>query len=657
MLMNRGLAVLTALGLSVALGCADGVGGDGSPWVERSLEAEADGDHGAPAWVFFHDKGVAVGDLTDALAAAKAALSPRALQRRQRIRGDQGIDERDLDVSPAYIASVAATGARHRATSRWLNAVSVEATEAQIDAIEALPFVRDTRPLVVARSTVLPPSPTAPDPGEEDRNYGLSQQQLDMLGVTEMHECGYRGEGILIGVQDTGFSLEHEALVDVQVLAEYDFVNDDENTADEGDDMEGHHTHGTGVLSLLAGWEEGEFAGAAPESVYILSKTEDLTQEEPIEEDYYVEGLEWIEGLGADIFSSALGYVDWWSPVDLDGHTAPTSAAAEIAAANGLILFIAAGNVGPEPRSLAPPADADGVITVGAVDFDGLITEYSSRGPTADGRFKPDVVAPGDWVWMAEPSLHDAYTPNQGTSFATPLAAGVGALVLQSNPGMTPAAMWSQLTSTASQPDDPDNDYGYGLINAMDAAGDVCPCDDQDGDGYNDDSCGGSDCQDLLPGVYPGAAEICDGYDTDCDGEMLATEIDEDDDGYLVCEDDCDDLNGQIHPDAEDIPYDGVDQDCDGADLVDVDGDGVNGPDEDCDDTDPDAYPGAEEDCYDDADNDCDGKDDSDDSDCEGTGPSWEDDRGGCSCRHATPASPGPLVALVLLVATLFRRR
>jgi len=651
------LVVLATLGFVVASGCTDVVGGEGTPWDDATMEIWTEGGDAVVAWVFFEDKGVEVGHLTDALGARRAALSPRALQRRLRIRADGGIDERDLDVAAAYVSAVTATGARHRATSRWLNAVSVEATEAQLDAIEALAFVSSTRPLLATSSPNLPPVPGEPDPGDGDRNYGLSQQQLDMLGVTDMHECGFRGEGILIGVQDTGFSLQHEALADVEVLAEYDFVNDDENTADEGDDMEGHHTHGTGVLSLLAGWEEGDFAGAAPEAVYILSKTEDLSQEVQLEEDYYVQGLEWIEGLGADIFSSALGYVDWYSSVDLDGNTAPTSAAAQIAAANGLILFIAAGNVGPEPRSLAPPADADGVITVGAVDFDGVITDYSSRGPTADGRTKPDVVAPGDWVWMAEPSLHNAYTPNQGTSFATPLAAGVGALVLQSNPGMTPAAMWTQLTSTASQFDAPDNDYGWGLINAMDAAGDVCPCEDQDGDGYNDESCGGSDCQDLLPNIYPGAAEICDGFDTDCDGEMLPTEIDEDGDGHLVCEDDCDDNNGQIHPDAEEIPYDGFDQDCDGEDLTDVDGDGVDGPDEDCDDTNPDAYPGAEENCYDDADNDCDGKEDSADSECEGTGPTWEQDRDGCSCRHATNAPRGPVIALVLLAATLLRRR
>ncbi len=609
---------------------------------------------GVPTWVFFTDKGVEGEALTAALDLRRAELAGRALDRRERVRPGQAVDLDDLDVNAAYIDAVLDVGVTHRATSRWLNAISVYADAAQLDKLEALPFVAHTRYVAASRRSATGP------PADAGRDYGVAQEQLDYIGASLMHECGFTGQGIVIGVQDTGFDRDHESLQHITVLDEYDFVNDDTNTADEEGDMEEHEYHGTGVLSLLVGLDDDDFMGVVPDAGVILSKTEDLTQEEPIEEDYYVEGLEWIEGLGADIFSSALGYADWYTEQDQDGETAPTSIAATLAVNRGLIMVVAAGNIGPDSRTLAPPADAEGVITVGSVTMKGVISEFSSRGPTADGRTKPDVVGPGDPVWMADSGWDSAYIPDYGTSFATPLVAGVAALVLEANPGMSPLEMWSRLTSTASQWDDPDDDYGWGLISAMDAAGDVCPCDDLDGDGFNDEECGGSDCEDSLPGINPDALEICDGYDTDCDGEMGEDEVDVDGDGYLACLDDCNDGDPSINPDAEDVPYDGQDQDCSGEDLTDVDGDGVDGPDEDCDDNNADAYPGAEEDCSDDADNDCDGDDPDSDSDCEG----YEDwnanggDGGGCGCTQANGAAPmGGLLGLLAMLGLLGVRR
>ena len=204
---------------------------------------------GAATWVFFVDKGIDEGGRDQALQQRRAELSERALARRERMRPGEAVDEADLDVNAAYIDAVLDTGVRHRATSRWLNAVSVEADAAQLEAIESLAFVASTRPVAPSRRSPMAPTP----PPDADRDYGVAQEQLDFIGASDMHECGFRGQGIIIGLQDTGFDRDHESLQNITVLDEWDFVNDDANTADEGDDMVGHEHHGTGTLSLLVG--------------------------------------------------------------------------------------------------------------------------------------------------------------------------------------------------------------------------------------------------------------------------------------------------------------------------------------------------------------------------------------------------------------------
>jgi hypothetical protein len=512
-------------------------------------------------WVFFGDKGVPPGAEEEAIWNRAAELSPRALARRLSARPDGGLDERDLPVHQPYLAEVRSTGAETRAVSRWLNAVSVEATEEQMDRIASLPFVTAIQP-VSRRMRIR--DPQARD--LEDLDYGSAAEQLGLIGVDGLHACGLSGEGVVVGVLDTGFTLEHQAFSHLAVQAQRDFVNDDDNTADQPGDPAGQHDHGTKVLSLLAGLDPGHYAGAAPQVTVILAKIDDLEVDEPYEDDWWVAGLEWIEAQGADLATGSIGYCVDCPPERMDGQTEPTTIAANVAIENGLILVNSAGNRGPDEMTINAPADADLLIAVGSTTVDAYVVRDSSRGPTWDGRIKPDVMAPGAGVWLVDPGTQDQYVQGSGTSYAAPLVAGVIAMLLEAYPGTTPAGMHALLTSTASQAEEPTSEYGWGLVSGPDAAGLYCTCEDKDQDGHFLESCGGDDCDDDNGAVHPGREEACTGVDDDCDGILLDGEVDQDGDGVLVCQGDCNDLDPGVHPGMEDECGDELDTNCDGED-------------------------------------------------------------------------------------------
>jgi len=433
-------------------------------------------------WVQFADKGLTNAETALALDALAAEM-PSGVKRR-RARGSVGIslvDETDLPLDSGYLAAVAATGALSRQQSRWLNAASFDATPDQIQAIAILPFV--TAIDLVAGGAGIKPGISAEPPAEAesiieaaraDKNlgglaYGASLPGLEQINVTGAHAMGLSGEGVTIAILDTGYQLDHECLQGLDVVATWDFINDDDYVGLRQDDHHDQVRYGTAVLSTLAGYSPDNLIGTAYGASVILAKTEDLLDETPAEEDNWIAALEWAEGLGVDVVSSSLGYYYWYEFADLDGSTALITVAAELAAARGVCVVNSVGDQrGSEDwNHILPPSDGRSVIAVGSADLNGQITISSSPGPTADGRIKPDVLALGAGTSIAYSGVLDMYFFGYGTNYTVPLVAGVVALMLEQNPHLNPTQVLEALRETAGRAQLPDNDYGWGIIDAV----------------------------------------------------------------------------------------------------------------------------------------------------------------------------------------------
>jgi subtilisin family serine protease len=274
---------------------------------------------------------------------------------------------------------------------------------------------------------------------------------------------------VLVAMLDNGYRKNHQAFDSIRVqgrlVDERDFVT--------GADTVSWDAHGTGCWSLAGGFVPGQLIGPAYGADWALYHTEDMSQEMPVEEDNWAAALQRADSLGADVASSSLGYLDFDDPSlsyaypDMDGNTAISTLAARHAAALGIVVCNAMSNSGPSLGTLGAPADADSIISVGATDSLGVIASYSSRGPSYDGRPKPEVCAQGSQTWWATWFGTATYGRASGTSCATPLVAGACALVLEAHPDWTPLQVREALMMTASRAAAPDsNTYGWGVIDA-----------------------------------------------------------------------------------------------------------------------------------------------------------------------------------------------
>lgn len=470
--------ILPVLVLLAALAPAAAPAASRTPRLEAMLEQSPHESH--LVWVFFADRG---SDPEGRLAQVGSALTKRAIARRS-LRAGRGVELRDLAPVDAYIAAVTSRVSRVRHVSRWFNAMSVEATAAQVASLDELAFVARLDRVAVfekvadpesARALAAPTTPQAGSSADFLLDYGIALNQVEMLGVPTVHDRGINGEGVLVAVFDTGFDdLDHAVFAQTNVVATRDFVNGDEDVA-TGDDR-GDGSHGRSVLSVVGGFLEGTMIGTAYGADYIVAKTEDTTSETSVEEDNWAAAAEWAEAMGADVITSSLGYRTFddgsgYTLAELDGETAISTIAADRAADLGVVVLTSAGNEGlpldPADSTIIAPTDGNKVLSVGGVSPGGERVGFSSVGPTGDGRIKPDVAAQATQVIALSPGFDGDFRGVAGTSFACPLTAGVAALVLQAHPEYTVDQVIAVLRSTASQASEPDNLLGWGIVNAV----------------------------------------------------------------------------------------------------------------------------------------------------------------------------------------------
>ncbi len=392
------------------------------------------------------------------------------------------IDAGDVPVTEAYIAQVKnATGITVFAKSKWMNCVYVQGSQGNIENLLNLGFVSTVEWMDKDLNTF--PVPDTQGNGDDKfamenvnnriiYDYGAAANQIEMLKGDFLHEEDFTGEGMIIAVLDSGFpnvannpAFSH-IVDDNRLLGTFDFFGRTTNVTGTG-------SHGAKTFSDIGGFIENEFVGTAPNASFYLFRTEYGPDENPREEAWWVEALERADSLGVDVINTSLGYQDYDNPnydhsyEDLDGHTTFAARGANIAFAKGMILVTSAGNDGNGFGTVGTPADSPGLLSIGAVNSEGEYVSFSSRGPTVDGRVKPDVMAQGQDAAVVDQNGN--VTTNSGTSFSSPITAGVVACLWQSRPETKNGRMFQVIRESAHLFENPTNQMGYGIPNFEDA--------------------------------------------------------------------------------------------------------------------------------------------------------------------------------------------
>lgn len=401
-------------------------------------------------------------------------LSERALDRRNKQR--ISIDSSDLPINPDYLKEISKiTSVRILSESKWFNDVVVEINDTSIlSKLKDLVMIKKVRRLpgsfvksAEEKKKKFDFEEIQTTSSESQSEYGSAYRQTSMLNADYLHMKGYRGENMRIAVIDAGFTnvwfsphFTH-LYADGRIISVYNFV-------DRNDSVYDHSTHGNRVLSTMASYIPNVMTGTAPKAEYILLRSEDGADEYLLEEYLWTEAAEYADSAGSDLINSSLGYSTFddstqnHSFEDMNGVTTRISRSAVLAAKKGILVFNSAGNSGNNSwQKITAPGDARDILTIGAVDSMAMLANFSSRGPTADGRIKPDVAAMGK---LATIGLDDGTVAlSNGTSFSSPIMAGAGACLWQANPNKSAKEIAAAIIKSADRYNFPDTNYGYGI--------------------------------------------------------------------------------------------------------------------------------------------------------------------------------------------------
>lgn len=426
-----------------------------------------------------------------------AFLSARAIARRT--AQNISIKANDLPVNAWYVDSLRHKGAMVLTVSKWFNCATIQTLDPNVlNAIKALPFVSavDTLAEIQLKKNILNEKKSNAPSGTQSLsevqpfdfystvqsiptneltsgyyNYGLASTQVEMIKTDYLHNQGFRGQNVIIAVLDAGFykvdslSAFDSLWQNNQILGTKDFV-------EPGGNVFTKSTHGMMVLSIMGGNLPGSLVGTAPKANYWLLRSEDANTEYLVEEDNWVAAAEFADSLGADVINSSLGYTVFdkssmdHTYQDMNGDVARATRGADYAASKGIIVVNSAGNSGANTwHYIGAPADADSIITVGAVDDSCHVSSFSSRGPSYDGRIKPTVCAMGEGTFVA--TTGGTVSSGNGTSFSSPVMTGSVACLFQANPNRSNMDIINAVIASSSHYLSPDADFGYGIPNMM----------------------------------------------------------------------------------------------------------------------------------------------------------------------------------------------
>ena len=395
-------------------------------------------------------------------------LTPKAIERKK--QQQVKIDQSDLPISPDYFSQLRNVGGKTISHSKWFKTIVIQLKDSsQIGAVLQLPFVDSARYVWrgIERNLRNPLRPRlgwtdCPDKSGQEHSFGLTIKQFALHNAQQMVLSGFTGTGINVAVIDAGFT-------NADVIPQFGEVNLEgfKNFVPENE-IFASSDHGTKVFSTMAVNLPGIMVGSAPSATYYLLRSEDATSEFPVEEDYWVRAVEYADSIGIDLINSSLGYTAFddttlnYKPENLDGKTSFMTLAADKAYEKGMILVTSAGNEGNKPwQKISAPADAQHVLTVGAVGTDSIIASFSSKGLTADNRLKPDIVSAGKGTVTIGYNGQIDFT--NGTSLSSPFVAELVASLWSINPGMNRAEVLDIVKRSSDRYNRPDSVYGYGI--------------------------------------------------------------------------------------------------------------------------------------------------------------------------------------------------